>query len=639
MLDGIRKRSNSIAVAVVFAAIIIVFIFWGMNPGRGSADRALVATVDGTPISIKDYSNLYKREVEYFRRTLRDQFTDEMEKKMNLKQRTVDILINRALAINAAKQQGIKVSDAEIQNAIKSIPAFSTNNTFDKDLYFKVLKANRINPADFEKSIGEDIMASKMRDSVLKDVSVSDAEVKAAYEKDNRLFDLDFIMVDTERFKSGISVTDSEAREYLKKNGSDFMAPARIKAFYAHVNPAKLAKNIKLSDNDIKAFYERNMKDFELPEMVKASHILIMPDLSIMDKEKARKAAKAKAEEILKKIKNGGDFAQLAREYSQDTGSKKQGGKLGWFQRGVMVKPFEEAAFSLKKGEISGIVETPFGYHIIMVTDRKEAGIMPLKDAQDLIKKTLSVQKARGVARDMAASLEKSFKEARSLEDLRKAAASQKAFTASVTDLFSEDDKKAELAADDILRDAVFQLKAGEVSGPIDTPNGLYVVKILERKDAYVPDYASVAGKVKEKMIAEKAREAAMRKAQEMLKTAMSGEDLAAIARKEHFNILDTGYFSRAQGFIPKIGIFTGDKPNLFDLSKSSPYYPDVLASNGKFYIFKLKGIKEADESGFEAKKEEIKSRLLTAKRQDALNKWLIGLRSRAKIKIYEDRL
>ncbi len=638
MLDGIRKRRNSIFIGAIFAAIIIVFIFWGMNPGSNNADRTLVATVDGAPIALKDYANLYKREVEYFRRTLKDQFTDEMERKMDLKQRTIDILINRALAINAAKEQGMKVSDAEVQDAIKSIPAFTVNNAFDKDQYFKVLNANRIKPADFEKSIGDDILASKMRDRILKDVAVTDADVKAAYERDNRKFDLDYIAVDAESFKKGVSVTDAEAREYLKKNGSAFMVPVKIKAFYAHTNPADLTKGVKLSDEDIKAFYERNMKDFELPEMVRAKHILIRPDPAEKDREKAKKEAKAKAEDVLKKIKKGGNFSQLASVYSQDPGSKTQGGELGWFQRGVMVKPFEEAAFSLKKDTVSGVVETDFGYHIIMVTDRKDAGVMPLKDAEVLIKKTLGMQKARGVARDMTAGLEKSFKDAKSLEELRKAAGSQKAFKASMTDFFSEDDKTG-LAGDDILRAAVFQLKAGEVSGPIDTPQGLYVVKVLERKEAHVPDYADIAGKVKEKVAIEKAHDAAGKKAQEILKKAVGGEDLAAVARKENYKVLETCYFTKAQGFIPKIGVFTGDKPKLFELSKSAPYYAEVLPSNDKFYILRLKGVSEPDESGFEPRKEAIKSRLLAEKQEDALNKWLKDLRGKAKVKIYEDRL
>lgn len=208
-----------------------------------------------------------------------------------------------------------------------------------------------------------------------------------------------------------------------------------------------------------------------------------------------------------------------------------------------------------------------------------------------------------------------------------------------MTDFFSEDDKKTELAGDDILREAVFQLKAGEVSGPIDTPQGLYVVKVLERKDAHVPDYAEIAGKVKEKAAIEKAHEAAGKKAQEILRKAVGGEDLAVIAKKENYKVLETGYFTKAQGFIPKIGIFAGDKPKLFELSKSAPYYAEVLPSNDKFYILKLKGVVEADESGFEAKKEAIKSRLLAEKQEDALNKWLKDLRSKAKVKIYEDRL
>ncbi len=639
MLEDIRKKRNSIFIMAVFAAIIIVFIFWGMNPGSKDSDRALVATVDGSPISVKDYANLYKREVEYFKKTFKDRWTDEAARKMDLKQRTLDILINRALVINAANGEGIKVSEAEVQDAIKSIPAFSTNNVFDKDLYFKVLSANRVKPADFEKSIEQDLMTSKMRDKVIKDISVTDNDAKQAYARDNRKINLDFIAIDGERFKKSINVTDAEAKEYLKNNGSAFMAPVRIKAFYARVNPLDITRKVKLGETEIKEFYEKNLKDFELPEMVKAKHILIRPDASAKDREKAKREARIKAEEVLKKIKSGGNFSQLASVYSHDPGSKKQGGELGWFQRGVMVKSFENAAFSLKKGEVSGVVETDFGYHIIMISDKKDAGIMPLNDAETLIKKSLGAQKARKMAKDMADSLSKSFREAKTPDELRKAAAHQKDFKALATDFFAEDDRKSELAGDEILRGSVFQLRAGEVSGPIDAPQGIYVVKVLDRQEAHVPDYNEISKKVKEKLVSAKAEEAAGKNARELLKKAAGDTDINAIAKRENYKVLETGYFSKAEGFIPKLGIYAGDKAKFFELTSSSPYYAEVLPFKDKFYIFKLKSVKEADESGFEEKKADIKSRLLAERQEDALTKWLKELRSKAKIKVYEDKL
>lgn len=636
MLESIRKSRNSMIILFAFAAIIIVFIFWGVGPGGKDGGSNAVAVVDGDEISARDYANLYKREVEYYKNTFKEQFNDELAKKMNLKERALDILINRSLAMKEAKAEGIKVSEKEVQEAITAIPAFSKDGAFDKDTYFKVLSANRMKPAEFEKSVEQDLLTAKIRDRIVKDIKVTDAEIKEAYMKENRKFDFNYVAVEGSRFASSIKVTDDEAKEYLKKNGSAFMTPVKIKAFYAYASYNDIAKKVKVSEAEIKEFYERNKKDLEIPPAVKARHILVRPDEKAADKEKAKKEAKDKAEALLKKIKAGGNFAELAKANSQDPGSAKQGGELGWFQKGVMVKQFEEAAFALKKGETSGLVETEFGYHIIKVEDKKDAGVMSLEEAKDSLVKALSAQKAHNNIKEALNLLEKPFKEAKNVEELKKAASANKDIKTGETPLFSEEDNNVALVRNETLRDAVFQLKGGEVSRVIDTPEGTYLIKAVERVDAHVPDYAEVAGKVKERLAAEKANEAAKNKAEEMIKKVKGGEDIAQIAKTEKFKVDSTGYFSRSEGFIPKIGAFAGDKEQLFEVKMDKPYYPEVLPHNNKFYVLKLNGIKDPDEAGLEKRKDELKARLLAVKQDEALNKWLLGLRSKAKIKINE---
>ncbi|MBI2400928.1 MAG: SurA N-terminal domain-containing protein [Deltaproteobacteria bacterium] len=638
MLESFRKRRNSAFIVVAFAAIIIVFIFWGVGPsGNGENDSSVVATVNGEAIPYREYANLYKKEQEYYKETFKEQFTDEMARKLNLKQKAVDILINRVLAIEEAESQGMKVTPEEVQQAISAIPVFSKDGAFDKELYFKVLSSNRIKPAEFEKSVEADLMTAKIREKVIKDVAVTDQELKDRYFEENRKIDLSFVALDASVSGKSVNVTDEEAREYLKKNASDFMVPATINAFYAYAGYENMAAKAKFTEEEIKSYYEANKNRFETQPAVKARHILVRPDPKAADQEKAKADAKKKITDLLPKAKSA-KFADLAKAFSQDPGSARQGGDLGWFQKGVMIKAFEEAAFALNKGEVSGVIETEFGFHIIKVEDKKDGGFLPLKEAEPSIKQALAGDKAKAIAREALMTLDAKVAQAKTAEDIKKAASADKALKPALTGMFSEDDMGVELARNEQLRTAAFSLAPGQVGRIVETEEGAYLVRLVERKDAHVPEFAEVASDVKTIIAEEKAGKEAEARARALLERAKKGEDLAVIAKAEKLKMEQSGFFARTEGFMPRTGIFVGDKEALFKLA-SGAYYPEVVSHNGRHFIFRLSGVKEADEAAFEPRKEELKARLLAEKQDQALSGWLKSLREKAKITINESVL
>lgn len=639
MLEKIRRKSNSIYILLIFGAIILVFIFWGVGPSDKQAGKDSVAVVDGNPITAREYEDLYKRQMDYFRNAFKGQFTDEMAKKMDLKKRTLDILVNRAVTIKAAKAEGIKVGEKEVQEAIMSVPAFQKNGVFDRDQYFLVLSSNRLKAADFEKAVADDILTSKMQKRVVKDVLVTDDEIKQAFIRENRKLDLRYAAVDASRFTRSVKVSDDEAKAFFQKNSSDFAVPVKVDAFYAFAGFNEFSKKARVADDEIRQFYEKNSKQFETPAKVRARHILIRPDEKTPDREKAKKEAREKAESILKRIKGGEKFPELAKKYSGDPGSASRAGDLGWFQKGMMVKPFEDAVFTLKKGEVSGIVETQFGYHIILLEDKLEAGTMPLKDVQAAIRSSLQRQKAWSMARDAALILEKSFREAQNTMALKKAAVTKEGVRFGTTGIISQGDPGAKFAKDEKVRDAVFTLKSGEVSGPIDASDGVYVVKVIERVEAHVPDYREVASKVKQALIAARAREEALKKADELLKKAAGGADFEKLAKQEGYAVQETGFFKMTDGLIPKIGVPAGELEKVFELDSNSPYYPQVYSGNGRFYIIKFKAAQEPDLNGLVSRKEEIGGRLLVRKQEEAVLKWLTGLRAKAKVQVFEETM
>lgn len=633
MLEGIRKKRNSLLILMVFAAIIIVFIFWGVGPtGNGGG---VVATVDGNKISTKEYLDTYRNEYEYYKSNFPGEFNEDVAEKLNLKQRSLDILINRTLVVKAARKNGVRVGKEEIQGAVTAMAAFQKAGVFDKDTYFKVLSANRLKPADFEENVRLDLLAGKMRQRVISNASVTDEEVKEAYNRENRGVNLSFVEVPTSRFIDTVEVSEDEAKGYLDLNRDEFMVPAQIDVFHAYVDYGEISGRIRLSDGELRDYYEANQARFETPPEIRARHILIKA------KGKgpgAREAARGEAAEVLSMLKSGASFAELAKSRSDDPGTASKGGDLGWFPRGIMVKPFEDAAFSLEQGELSEVVESPYGYHIILVLDKKPAGRRPFEAVKGEIRKVLLRQKAQSEAAALLRPVEGAMRGAESVEDLRKAASGGLVHAVS-TGLVVEGDKSVGIMRDQRIEDTVFTMRPGEVSSPVESGDRLYVIKLRDRIPAHVPMFEEIADKVTARMREKKAGEEALARAREIAGKARDGEDLKKLAAAEGLRFDSTGLFTRAEGFMPKTGVFVGNIPGLFELTEDKPFFDDVLSSEGGWYVVKLIGAREADPAGLAEVAPELSKRLLAEKQEEAMGKWLDGLRSSAKIRVYPERL
>ncbi|MEK7841934.1 MAG: peptidylprolyl isomerase, partial [Deltaproteobacteria bacterium] len=350
----------------------------------------------------------------------------------------------------------------------------------------------------------------------------------------------------------------------------------------------------------------------ETQKQVFARHILIRPASGASDMKKAKEEALEKAEDILSSLaKKGEDFALLAKKYSDDKASGSKGGSLGYFKQGEMVKPFEDAAFSLKKGEISSIVETEFGYHIIKVDDVKEMRLMPFKEAKDIITKKLTETGAKKLALDTASEIQKAvISEKREMKD----EAAKKKLKLIETGPFSERDANIELVRNAELKKTAFSLKAGEISNAVETESSIYIIKILDKKEEHIPGYEEAAASVKTALIKGKANEKAKETADAILKRLKQGEDFQKLASKEGYTTGESGFFTKVEGYIANIGLSVADKPDIFSLAKENPYYSQAIPYGTRFYIFGLKDIKEPDKAEFEAKKIQIKDRLLKEK-------------------------
>jgi len=641
MLEVFRSKRNSFFVIVIFAVIILGFVFFGVAPsGKQGGDEAsqVVATVNGSEITSGEYANVYQRQLDYYKNIFKDGFNDELLARLNLRDKALETLIERSLVLQEANRRKFKASREDIQARIMQYPVFQKDGVFDKKTYFTVLQQNRLKPAEFEESIGAEIITNKMQQSIVAGVTLDDDEVKAAFDRENKQIKFEYAKIPSKSFEDKVKISAEKGRAFLKDNSALFMEPARVKAFYAYVDKDRFAADVKISEDELKAFYEKRKDTYATPKEVRASHILIRPDRGIEDKDKALASARKTAGVVLDKIKKGGDFAKLASEYSDDPGSAAKGGDLGYFGLGMMVKPFEDAAFSLGKGEVSGLVETDYGYHIIKVVDIKGGKTPSFKELKSSIKKQLTVRRSEETARARMVELHKIFKsEGATLETIKKAAG-ERGIKTSQTGFFTESDTKVELVRAEKLRDTAFSLPAGGVSGIVYMPGKLYIIKITERVDSHVPPYEKVAKKVAGILKREEALALASKKAEELRLAAASGKNLKRLMRKAGFKVETTDYVSLSSGFIPGAGIFVGDRTDLFEMAKGD-IYKEAIEHGRDFYILKASKIKAADFSGFEQGRMELYQRLLDKKRQDTYAAWIKELKGKASIEINEELL
>ena len=384
MLEFIR-RNRRLTQIVLLIFIVPPFVFFGLEGYTRMSDDNAVAKVAGQNISQQEWDNALREQMERMRQDYGAQVDAKVMESPEFKNNVLDgLLVQRALAAEVSRRY-LSASDQTLQQAIMGIPGLTkSDGSFDAERYKAFLAARGMTPQLFEASVRHDITLQQIRNAVQSSSFVPSTVADRISDVAAQERDVQQLRFDSAKYLSKVNVTDEMIVAFYEKNPKLFEIPEQMKAEYVVLTAAAVAADIKVSDDDVKSFYEQNAKRYASDEQRRASHILITVKKDAADADRA--AAKKKAEELLAQArKKPADFAKLAKENSQDPGSAAKGGDLGFFGRGMMVKPFEEAAFSQKKGEISDLVQSDFGYHIIMVTDTKGASSKSLSEVKTQI--------------------------------------------------------------------------------------------------------------------------------------------------------------------------------------------------------------------------------------------------------------
>lgn len=624
MLSLMRKHASSWIIKFLLAAIIVVFIPWGVQ--RYTSGRSgRVAEVNGSIITLDDYRNTYQNLVEQVRQSFGNNVNDEFMQTLQLPKRALDQLIDRALMLQAAEKLQIQVSDEELAEAIGSITAFQTAGVFDNQRYLNILSSTQLSPETFENQQREAISVNKLQNFISGNIKVSDIEAQQWYKFNNAEVDIDFMLLEPQQMK-GIEPTADEIQAHFEANKEDYKTDPELKIRYLYLNPKNYEAQGTISAEDISDYYESNIEQFKSPQTVQARHILIKVDENA--KPEQVEEARQRIEDVHQMANAGEDFAELAAEFSEGP-TKTKGGDLGTFRRQDMVKPFSDKAFAMQAGEISEPVRTQFGWHIIKVERVNPASVRSLDEARSEIEAKLKADRSRRLAYDEAEAIFDATFEGQNIDDL----ARERNLKMIHTDFFTRKKGPAGTQNARQLAEAAFKMPLNEVSEIQDLGNGYYLMEALEKRPAQIPELKAVSAAVKKDLIKEKQDAEALRQAQAIIAELKEAESLTAVADKFNLKPQTSGFFKRTDS-IPGVGYEPDIASAAFKLSERNTLYADAIKGQKGYFVISLRERKGPSLDGFEKEKSDIKARLRQQKAFNTLEAWLKRIKDESEIVI-----
>ncbi|MBW2610499.1 MAG: SurA N-terminal domain-containing protein [Deltaproteobacteria bacterium] len=623
LLSLMRKHAKSWLIKFLIGIIALVFIFY-FGYSFKEKEGVKVAMVNGEVISLLDYQKAYRDLLINLQKEYKSVWSDNLIKVFDLKNRALEGLIDKKLISQEARRIGLDITEKETQDQILSYPAFQFKGGFDEGRYRSLLLQNRMKPEDFERNIAQEMLQNKLRQFLLTFLPVSDQEVLDQYTFSNQQVKISFVQFLPKDFMESIELDPASMEKYFEEQKEEYRIPEKIKISYIRVDPDGFRDQVSLYDQEIQEFYEDNMEMFTEGKEVKARHILFKLELDASDDEVQK--IREKALSVLEKARGGEDFAKLAEMYSEGP-TKAKGGDLGYFSKGRMVRPFEDAAFKLEKGRISDLVKTVFGYHIIKVEDIKDERTKPLDEVRKQISEILISNGSMDLANEKALSLIDQMPYDMDLAQY----AGQHKVPIMHTGYFSQDEPIPEIGGDQKLRESIFSLENKDVSELIEFQSSFFILQVTDKKPSYLPEIKEVSDEVKEDYIEHLTSIEAKSAAEKCLTKLSEGTGWDELIKENNLTPETTDFFNR-QDLPPKIGYSPGLQEVVFSLGEDRVYPDKVLENENGSFIVRWDGEKGIDEKKYQEEKEQYRSSLMMAKQQTIFMGWLQSLKEEADI-------
>lgn len=619
MLTILRENATKWLTQIVLWTLVAafvgtIFLVWGYG---GEKEEKAIAKIGNHPITQAEYRRYYESMIRRVRDMAGGELSPEMIKQLGLERSALDGLVIEKLKLLAAKEAGFETSDEDLKRDIENTTEFKRNGVFDRDTYFGVLRANNLAPKEYEKILRQDIMVRKISQMVVDSVQVSEQDVKDSFARSHEQIKLRYLFVANDSVAAP-RPEEKDLAAYFSGNSSRFTRPEERKLGLVIGQPMTLMPKMQISEAEVSGYYEAHKDGFFSEESVRARHVLIPIPQNASQTEVDN--SRTMAEIVVKEARKGTDFGGLARKYSSDKASAKNGGDLGHFTRGQMVKEFEQAAFSLPAGAISDPVRSQFGFHVIKVEEKTPRVQKSLAEAAGQIRARLMEQNAAArIKGDLAEIL--NDKSGKPLADLAKARGFEFRRVS-----YRLGEALVSIPEPEKLIAQVVNLKKGEIAGPVELVGGIYLARVEEIIPAHTPQLAEVRKEVEAEYHKDAGKRAAEDAADKAVERLRKGEPFSFATAGLKGGMKETAFLKRGDKLeeIPQGGsILNG----AFELKEGSA---SKFPSDKGHYIVQVAARKEADLAELDKEKDKLKETLLSRKRQDVLAAWQAGLRKEA---------
>jgi len=627
--------------------IICVFMVITLVPGFGSSDflgtggpgQGVVATVAGNDIT--------SLEVQQQARQMLSQQAPRAGAQASMllpffASQAFERLVSEKVILTEAERLGLRATDDDVRDELQhgrySQVFFPDGNFVGQAAYESRLQQADLSPAMFEQEVKDQILYGKLHDLVTGSAAVTDAEVHDKFEKDNTKIKFDYAVLNKDDIRKSIHPTDAELQAYYNQHKSAYAnsIPEKRKINYALIDTARLQNDAKVSQQELANYYDQHRDEYRVPQQVNVRQIIIKTPLPAPDGKvdpKGVEAARKKAEDVLKQLKAGADFADLAKKDSEDP-SGKNGGSAGWVQH-FPVDAVDKVAYSLPKGGTSDVVDAGYAFVILHIDDKQDAHVKTLDEVKDQIAPLIKQEKAAQAADNEAAAL---LAQARAV-GLVKAAAG-KGLQVVSTDFLARTDSLPGVGSSQSLMNAIFSANEKSPPDEVPIPQGYVLYELVAIKPPATPSFEEIRARVENEFEEERATTLLAQKTQELSDRAKADHDLKKAA-KELSATMKTSDFVAPDGQVPDLGSMTGPAAVAFSLKPGDISGP--IDTNTSGVVLSILERQEPTEQDYAAKKDQIRDSLLQTKQEELFGLFVTSLRQQmeksGKIKINQQEL
>ena len=634
MLDRMRRHKGWLkwSLALVVLAFIVFYIPSFLDDSTavgvvGAAPSEVIADIEGRNVTAGQFQQRYNAQIQAYRSTYGASLSDQLLRQLGIEQQILQQMVDEQAALVEAERLGIRVSDEELAQQIFAIPGLQENGRFVGEQRYEQILRSQVPPMTkgmFEDTLRRSLMMDKLRAALTDWMTVSDGDVEREFKQRNERVKLQVVALTADAFRGQVKVSDADVSAYFNDHKNEYRVGEQRRVRMLLLDRDEAFSRTTVTPAEVQSYYDANITQYQTPEQVRASHIL----LNVAGKDEA--AVRKQAESVLAQVKAGGDFAELARKFSEDEGSKVNGGDLDYFSRGRMVPEFEAAAFALAPGQVSDLVRSQFGFHIIKVVDKKPAVTRPLDEVRAQIEEQLKRQRADEQVANRATQLGNGLTTRDDLERIGR----ESGVMVTESEFFGRDDPVPGLGPAPQVAAAAFNLAEGAATGPIASPRGPVFIALSDRRDPYVPTLDQVKDRVQEDLIRTRATELSRQRATQIAAALKSASDFTAAAKAQGFEAKETQLVPRGSP-LPDIGVNAQVDKVAFSLPAGSVSEP-INAANATV-IVRVAERDDVTPQELQLQKETFRGQLLNERRSLFFSAYMAKAKERMDIEIRDD--